>query len=209
MFFGEGVANGSVSVIKMHDPFTIPTGDKVVLLLRDPLQAMWAEYQRKRSPIRQNRHANVMFSKLESLPPTVKKDLTGMAATWYTFCNWISERLVDPEGEGAKNTLVVYYDQLVNDPKRELRRIVSFLGLEISLDHNHAPHGSLSRLEEEEISLDCAVQLSSSDLIRRKSGGLTSEQVFAFLANDYNNKIEPLLGACAPRLGFTKYTLHV
>ena len=212
MFSGEGVANGSVSVIKVHEPFLIPVGDKVVLLLRDPLQAMWADYQRKQSPIRKNRHSNIMFSTLGSLPSTVKKDLSGMAATWFTFCNSISERLVNPEG--AKNMLVVYYDQMVSEPKRELRRIVDFLGLEISLDHNHAAHtspssSSLSRSEEEEVSLDCAVQLSDSELIRRKPGGLTSDQVFEYLAVDYRTKIEPLLGACAPRLGFTKYTLHV
>ncbi|XP_065207725.1 WSCD family member CG9164 [Planococcus citri] len=125
--FGESVTNQSVSVVKTHEwgPATRKLFDRAVLLIRSPGPAILAEFNRRSgghlgyaSAERFTRHNGKEWSMF------VMEHLEG----WRSMnSDWIQNY--------EKPLLIVHYEELILQPKKNIENIIKFLGLPINKQH--------------------------------------------------------------------------
>ena len=131
-FPGESIANGSVIAVKTHEfgRDAIAPFDRAVLLIRDPFASIQAEFNRRSGGHvgyasaekyrRENKWRNFVLNKAE--------EWAAMNLAWYSaFAN--STGSGRSNGGKRKKLLLLRYDDLREDPERELRRVLDFLGV--------------------------------------------------------------------------------
>lgn len=123
-FPGECVVNSSVIVVKTHErgPAAHQGYDKAVLLVRDPTQAIQAEFNRQGG-------GHIGFAS----PDRYK---IGKGKYWEKFVNeqivkWKNTNL-DWLFNFTKPTYVLFYDQLVNELEPNLKDLLIFLELNVT-----------------------------------------------------------------------------
>lgn len=121
-FPAESVVNGSVVLVKTHEygADTIQTFDRLVLLVRDPFEALLAEFNR-----RSGGHVG-------HAPAEKYKRNNGKY--WRTFVEskaeeWVIMNEAWFNSFRAKDRLVMLYDDLVNRTEEQVRNLLSFLNL--------------------------------------------------------------------------------
>lgn len=124
----EGADGSAVLAVKTHvhpSKYIIQTGAvRVLLLVRHPFDAIWAEYQR--------RHAGGHASSVELSYGTVAK-FGGFAQCM--ACKWLRYTLIHANmvfASRERKLLVVRYEDLVKSTVATLRRMLLFLGVSSS-----------------------------------------------------------------------------
>merc|ERR1712029_560665 len=131
-FPGEGIENSSMVVVKTHYPMCqgprpaqhgFNHFSKAILLVRDPFEAILAEFNREFKGDNLG-HASPESFKSNKWFKFAKRG----ALQWEHHClQWIKKFERDPE-----NLLVVTYYSLKHNTEYELRRILSFLKIKVS-----------------------------------------------------------------------------
>ncbi|XP_059095768.1 WSCD family member CG9164-like [Tigriopus californicus] len=123
-FPGENIANGSVSVIKLHKTTIqrMEAFDKLILLVRDPLPAILAEF---------NRQAG---GQVGYAPPWAFKENNG--ERWGRFVykrgvSWEEMNLAWFSHFSPQNRLIVFYVDLKTQTEIQLRRVLTFLNIPV------------------------------------------------------------------------------
>ncbi|KAL0266270.1 UNVERIFIED_CONTAM: hypothetical protein PYX00_008862 [Menopon gallinae] len=123
-FPGECVGNSSVIVVKTHErgPLAHQGYSKAVLLIRDPAQAIQAEFNRQGG-------GHIGFASPD-------RYRIGKGKYWEKFVNdqiikWKNTNL-DWIFNFTKPTYVIFYDQLVNDLENSLRKLLGFLEMNVT-----------------------------------------------------------------------------
>ena len=125
-FLGEGVVNSSVLTIKTHYPYItdkeIFKPSHAILLIRKPIDAFIAEYYRALTGI----HTGIvkLTNNIIDRKPWntyVHTNLTG----WFMLHKyWL--------GRGSMKFHILHYEELLNNLKYELKRVLEFLQIKVS-----------------------------------------------------------------------------
>ncbi|CAK8688776.1 unnamed protein product [Clavelina lepadiformis] len=120
-FLGEldSISSGRTSVIKAHD--AVNCNSKNIVLIRNPFDAILAEYTRQRSSSHTGLGNINMFDK-----PDWTQSVKRLAKTW------LSRNIAYLKSGKISLLLVVYYEDVKQDHIRELRRIVDFTGFKVN-----------------------------------------------------------------------------
>ncbi|EEB20243.1 conserved hypothetical protein [Pediculus humanus corporis] len=142
-FPGEYIADSSVIVVKTHEkgPAAHRGYKKAVLLIRDPMQAIQAEFNRQGG-------GHVGFAS----PDRYK---IGKGKFWEKF---VQEQIIKWRDTNldwffnfTKPTMILFYDQLISDLESNLRRLLKFLEVNVT-----------------ESQLQCAIQRKEGIYKRKK-----------------------------------------
>ncbi|XP_076813107.1 sialate:O-sulfotransferase 1-like [Clavelina lepadiformis] len=139
-FLGEldNTSSGRTSVIKAHAAGN--SNSKNIVLIRNPFDAILAEYTRRRS------HSHTGLGNIKIFDkPDWTQSVKSLAK------NWLSRNIAYLKSGKISLLLVVYYEDVKQDHVRELRRIVDFTGFKVN------------KLEERLLCL----QLESTGLFKR------------------------------------------
>ncbi|XP_059144285.1 WSCD family member CG9164-like [Physella acuta] len=164
-FLGEGVANSSTILVKTHkcDAATLKRYEKAVLLIRQPYEAIKAEFNRKYSG---RRKLNATKDTIEKYWPVY---YTEHQLYWVRFHEfWQTYR---------RPLLVVMYKDLVQQTSVKLREILSFLKVDIDEERLNCAiaNGNVTRRPTSPLHLPHVIHNNQS-----------AEAVFQHVLNIYN-----------------------
>ncbi|XP_071834773.1 sialate:O-sulfotransferase 1-like isoform X3 [Apostichopus japonicus] len=117
-FLGESESptSGRVIVVKTHSTDMHEKADGVLLLIRDPYSALTADFKRIAA---KGNHTGKISSKIFN------------SEHWATYARWAARRWQQTIQKGlemsAAKRLVVYYEDLLEDLPKQLRRVAHFL----------------------------------------------------------------------------------
>ena len=96
--------------------------DKVILLIRDPFEALQSEFNRRKSG-----EDHIGFASAEAYREKWKLFVKIWSAKWFYFHTYWYNKVVKPQ-----NIHVIIYESLVQDTKNELRKVLKFLDINIT-----------------------------------------------------------------------------
>lgn len=97
--------------------------DKVILLIRDPFEALQSEFNRRNSG---NDHTG--FAQAEAYRKGWKMFVKIWSAKWFYFHTYWYKKVVK-----TQNIHVIIYESLVQDTRNELRKVLEFLDIYITI----------------------------------------------------------------------------
>ena len=112
-------------ILKSHQPFD-PRYKRVICIVRDPRDVVLSEYHFdvKRTAIEEG------FPMERFVARFVAGDVNHEAGSWgENVGSWLAARQNSKRFQSGENFLLVRYEDMVVDPKRELCRVAAFLGI--------------------------------------------------------------------------------
>ena len=128
---GEGIQDASVLVVKTHEPLPPPNGivpldskskyEKVILLVRDPFEAIHAEFNRRLT----NNHTE--HAPIDVYKTRWKGFAYDEAVKWEHLNTYWFMSFPDPSTRH-----LIFYDDLVRDTQHQLEKTIEFLNIGIT-----------------------------------------------------------------------------